>query len=426
VPECEKVKSSVLDDVIKHVAEWQETSSAHEPSKLKLKESAWSEYDPCFTHVSEKTHQHALERRPKKSNISRPMCPDFHNLPAHPAFLAVRVCTLADPVLWTLVRDLLYASMIDRISPIGAGSALISGFPTASHPQHAYYRLQQEWTLRCSAAVFSKTLQLLTLMVHNISRPKNNGDGDGDTSAPCFLAGSQGDVPSVEQRQASFESFLLSPGRLLVKPKREMKKERPFTGGGSGDSTGVRLEAASPETLRTMEEFGIPTRMNFDFFPSEQPSLEQPNERMSEDKEGESKVDKREEEEEEGETPQETSVPLPPLLNTIMDIYDSLSITGTDEDIFNKQSLLWIIGKLEGTLSSKCAEVIEHRMKQELHETRRLEMKEKREKARERAMAAMKKNATAFAAHMEKEVSDVDGGVGDDGDGDDGDVGCTK
>ena len=87
-----------------------------------------------------------------------------------------------------------------------------------------------------------------------------------------------------------------------------------------------------------------------------------------------------------------------------MDIYDSLSSTGTDDDLFNKQSLFWIIGKLELTLSARCGEVIQQRMKQELHEKRRLEMKEKREKAQERAMNAMKKNAAAFIAHLEKEV----------------------
>ena len=426
VPDCEKVKSTVLDDVISQVAEWQEHSSALEPSKLKLKESAWAEYDPCFTHVGEKTHQFALETRPKQSNITRAMCPDFNIIPAHPAFQAVRTCALSDPLLLTLVRDLFYANMIDRIAPMSAGAGLCTDDATATHPQYPYHMLHKEWTLRCSAAVFSKTLQLLTLMVHNLFRLKN--EPNEEESVPCFLAGvneaerleSQSRVPSVQERQDSFESFLLTPGRLVLacpgggqrrdQGDREFGKARSRSSSSSSSTSGGEgnVASSSPNLTseeHTMEEFGIPTTMNFDdLFPLQQLQFPPahsvvPASKGKEEKEMEEEGEGEEEEEEEA-----GCVRLPPLLNTIMDIYDSLSSTGTDDDLFNKQSLFWIIGKLELTLSARCGEVIQQRMKQELHEKRRLEMKEKREKAQERAMSAMKKNAAAFIAHLEKEV----------------------
>jgi len=375
VPECEKVKSSVLDDVIAHVAECQESSNVLEPSKFKLKEAAWAEYDPCFTHVGEKTHHSALELRPKKSNISKPMCPDFNLIPVHPAFLSVRHCTLLDATLMTLVRDLLRAHMIDKLPSFGAGAAI----PPPSHPQYAYFMLQQEWTLRCSAAVFSKTLHLLTLMVHNLSRPKSSPES-GDASSGG--SGGASTAPPLRERQDVFEAFLLRPGKLEVKHRSEMPDP-------DLDNSSSRL--GSFEFRRgSGDEFNVSSPFNFDVETAPITGI-RGSSSLHDSSSDSALVD----------GPQ--LVVLPPLLNTIMDIYDSLSDSGTDEDVFNKQCLLWIIGKLENTLSAECGEVIENRMKQELHEKRRLEMKEKREKARERAMSAMKKNATAFAEHMEKE-----------------------
>lgn len=455
----------MLDDVIAQVAEWQENANALEPSKLKLKESAWTEYDPCFTHVGEKTHQFALEMRPKKSNISRPMCPDFNSLPAHPAFVAVRTCTLSDPILLTLVRDLLYASMIDRVSAVGAGTMFLSSsvLPPSSHPQYPYLVLQKEWSLRCSGAVFSKTLQLLTLMVHNLVRPKNepqsysNGkisEGAKEYSPFCFVGGNadacsgeggedeeegkrkgQTHVPSLRERQELFETFLLTPGSLVLSPATKGTREELFgrrnlgrvlkditptrtrTGsssssisscsgenGDAGFGRGGFNTPSSSSSSSPRGEFGIPPPLVFDVFSSELELSSPQNVGVGGELGGE-REHSIEEKVREGEKKEvEVCVPLPPLLNTIMDIYDSLSCTGSDDDIFNKQSLLWIIDKLENTLSPKCREVIENRMKQELHEKRRLEMKEKREKARDRAMNRMKKNAKAFMEHMEQEV----------------------
>ena len=370
IPECEKVKSTILDDVIGHVAEWQENANALEPSKLKLKETAWAEYDPCFTHVGEKTHLTALELRPKKSNISRPMCPDFNNIPVHPAFNVVRAEMLSDLTLLTIVRDLFYANMIDRISST-TGSSLVK-----SHPHYAYHMLRRDWTLRCPAAVFSKAVQLLTLMIHNIARPK--GDQKLDSSI----------VPTLDNRRECFERFILSPGDLMLKQKKKGKGRVISIGN-------IRIQASSSASAaqRIMDEFGV----NFERFPSDESYFDIAMEESTDE------ADQNGSEETSG-GEDSSHMPLPPLLNTIMDIYDSFSTTGSSEDIFIKQSLFWIIGTLESTLSSKCGEIICSKLKEELHEKRRLEMKEKREKARERAMQAMKKNATAFVEHMEKEV----------------------
>lgn len=350
----------MLDSVISRVAQWLPTSSALEPSKLKLKEAAWAEYDPCFTHVGDKIHQSALELRPKNSNICRPMCPDFSFTPAHSAFRAVRVCMLSDLSLLVVVRDLLYASMLCRLPPVTAHSDS-EDFPPPSHPHYPYYVLQKEWTLRCSDSVFAKSLQLLTLMVHNLSpycMGQKTGQGVGEVDmegvdGASFCSDSEsGRPPTVQQRQHSFETFLMTPGKVKVK-KLTVPQERPEHKAGIFTTTG------SCDQSNTVTSTRITSDVGYDYRPGSLEEIELGIDIDSTDlPEFFSGI---KDEDTAGEV---STVDLPPLLHTIMDIYDSLSSGGSDEDLFNKQSILWIIGKLESTLSSECGGMIEGRMKQ--------------------------------------------------------------
>mmetsp|Transcript_14235 Transcript_14235/g.21295 ORF Transcript_14235/g.21295 Transcript_14235/m.21295 type:complete len:1890 (-) Transcript_14235:130-5799(-) len=303
IPDSDKVKSSLLDNVIDSIAEWLE-GTALEPSKLRLKERAWSEYDPAFPHTLHKTHQAALESRPKLK-YAQPIVPPPPV--AHPAFAAARVLLLSDRALLSVVRDIIYSYTASR-RVVGAAS-------------EAYFYICSEWQLKCSLSGFTKVLQLMTLVMHNAFTVD---------PAPMYLAGydrelcGNAGVPSPADRREMLSSFM-----------RE-----------------------SPDVVASTDRV----------------------------------------------------VTLPPLIVCLMDLHSSLSNAGVDDPI--KQWVLWVISKV-GELCSKCQAIVEERMQKQLDEKRMLELQERRDRARERAMQAMKKSATSFAAHIEGMSDDEDDDVMD-------------
>lgn len=285
VPESEKVKSSVLDSVIEAIAEWQE-GTALEPSKLRLKEAAWAEYDPAFPHASNKTHQIAMETRPKLK-YAQPMTPPPP--PAHPAFVSLRLSILCDPILLTTTRNLVYAFAAIRLPP-----------------SPAFVTVKSQWELQCSTSCFVKVLQLLTLVIHNAFSKEQVPPVDSTSDL-------NDSVPNADERKALLSAFML---------------ECPCTLG---------VDSTNHSTL-------------------------------------------------------------PSMINVLMDLHDSLNSSGGDSHTV--LCLLWIIGKV-GELSLECDKVVDERMNKQLNEKRAIEMKERRDRARAKAMAAMKKSANAFAEHIE-------------------------
>jgi hypothetical protein len=284
IPESEKVKSSVFDSVIEAIAEWQE-GTALEPSKLRLREAAWAEYDPSFSHASNRTHQIAMETRPKLK-YAQPMAPPPP--PAHPAFVALRLTMLCDPILLEIARDLVYAFAASRLP---------------SSP--AFAAVKSQWEMQCSTSCFVKVLQLLTLVMHNAFSKEQAPSAESDAEAES--------IPSAEERKAFLSTFM--------------------------------LECHNP--------LG-PAAVN--------------------------------------------QSPLPSMIDVLMDLHDCFNSSGGDSHTV--LWLLWIIGKV-GELSSDCDRIVDERMSQQLNEKRAIEMKERRDRARAKAMAAMKKSANAFAEHIE-------------------------
>ena len=308
VPESEKVKSSVLDSLIEAIGDWQE-GTALEPSKLRLKESVWAEYDPSFPHASTKAHQVAMETRPKMK-YAQPITPPPP--PAHPAFASLRLAMLCDPILLNLLRDLVYSHVSGRCST-----------------SQGYSDVKNNWALQCSTTCFAKVLQLLTLVMHNAFSKEKEPPEVVRHGSEEDLDGELG-VLSAEERRSALSQFMLEAPNIVIE--------------SNGDDVVVEM---------------------------------------------------------------------PSLIGALMDVHDSLSSGGGELHTF--QWLLWFISKVE-ELSAECEGVVDQRMSSQLNEKRALEMKERRDRARARAMAAMKKSANAFAAHIEGMSDDDDEEEEDDGD----------
>jgi hypothetical protein len=146
VPDSERTKTSVLDEVIAAIGDWQEGSSL-EPSKVKLKETAWLEYDPSFPHAVQQTHQKAHENRPKIKS-AQPYVPQMP--PSHPQFTAFRVGLLANRTLWGLLRTLLLSYLSIRQKKLHI------------------FDLRRYLQLACPLSVFTAAVHLLTLVIHSL------------------------------------------------------------------------------------------------------------------------------------------------------------------------------------------------------------------------------------------------------------------
>jgi hypothetical protein len=279
VPESERAKSSVLDDVIAAVGDWQEGTSL-EPSKVKLKEKAWLEYDSSFPHAVHRSHQKAHENRPKVKS-AQPYAPQMP--PSHPQFTCFRVTFLSNESLW----DVLRMTMLSYLSIRDPKQA------------HRSYDLHKYQLMACPISVFTMSLHLLTLVIHSLFSsevPSVNLQGlDEKTYDPSF-------------RKAQFADYLNEP---------------------------------------------------IDLLPRGEDCLE---------------VDK-----------------CPSFVEILMDLYEYFG--GGDDP--TKHWIFWILSKIT-ELSSECDRVVGERLRQQLDEKRAQELLERRNKARERAMQSMKKNAAAF------------------------------
>jgi hypothetical protein len=277
VPESERSKSSVLDDVIAAVGDWQEGTSL-EPSKVKLKEKAWLEYDSSFPHAVHRSHQKAHEIRPK-IKTAQPYAPQMP--PSHPQFTCFRMTFLCNRTLW----DILRMTMLSYLS--------------IRDPKPRSYDLRRYQLMACPISVFTMSLHLLTLVIHSLFSSEN---------------------PSVN------------------------------------------LQGLNEQTLQSSFR-----KDQFAHYLNEAIDDLSPYDDCSE-------MDK-----------------FPSFVEILMDLYEYF---GSGDDP-TKHWIFWILSKIT-ELSAQCDEVVGERLRQQLDEKRAQELLERRNKARERAMQSMKKNAAAF------------------------------
>lgn len=155
-----------------------------EPVKYVLKPACWSEYDPCFFHLSAPSHQSAAERRPSASGPSHSRCSELESEAA--ALLTACESSPSD----TKSRAE-YHKVLAELSCRGSEgkepvAAPVVGPPAPPHPIYAELRsgvLTDAAMLRfirrviasaltpatpdtCSSILLIRSLHLLTLAVH--------------------------------------------------------------------------------------------------------------------------------------------------------------------------------------------------------------------------------------------------------------------
>lgn len=201
VPETDAIKMQVLDGLIKNVAEYIDSSGSDAP-KLRLKESLWDEYDPCFFHLSNKMHQAAMESRPKLKKSQPIVQPP---LQAHPSFVSLRVNALLDPLLLSIIRDVLYVYAAHKNFSV-------------QNPHHtAYMCIAKQWLFKSSSSCFSMSLQLLTLVIHNaFVKDEDNNSVQSDVL-----------LPLVQERRDILSRFLLESFEIREESIMEFSSMSP-------------------------------------------------------------------------------------------------------------------------------------------------------------------------------------------------------
>lgn len=179
------------------------------PDEWELKESAWSEYDPSFQHISTRAHQHASENRPKqKANATRlPYAP--RPLPAHNLFKRLRRDLTADSTLLACVYRVLHVHC---------------HLPWMVHKDFPGYEAGVK-----SETVLARAIHLLTLGVYAWEEDPASGSADSTS----WRRQGGGGVASV------FENFDRPPtasdwvDKVLLRDPYEIMQRKEYRDGGS-------------------------------------------------------------------------------------------------------------------------------------------------------------------------------------------------
>lgn len=143
----EQARSGLIDEVIEGVANWTQSSEV-EAAQLTLKPECWSEYNPCFSHMSARQHESVVEARPKVTE-PKPLVPP--NLELHNTF--------ANAVP-TILRSLLLRRFLQMMLHVYAASC--------SEDKSRFDKLNP--SIVCSSTDFAHVVQLLTQMTHDINK----------------------------------------------------------------------------------------------------------------------------------------------------------------------------------------------------------------------------------------------------------------
>ena len=141
----EQPRTGLIDEVIEGVGNWTQTSEV-EAAQLSLKPECWSEYNPCFSHMSSRQHESVIEARPKVTE-PEPLVPPNPEL--HPTFRA------AVP---TILRSLLLRRFLQMMLHVYA--------TTCSEQSNRFNKLHS--SIVCSSSDFAHVTQLFTHMIHDM------------------------------------------------------------------------------------------------------------------------------------------------------------------------------------------------------------------------------------------------------------------
>lgn len=287
IPESDKVSSSELDTVISDIAEWIESQSL-EPSKLRLRDSMWSEYDPLFYHANHKAHQAAMEAKPKLK-LAEAIAPAPP--PCHPVFAPLRLQILTDPLTYHLIRDICYMTCHQRT-------------------QQEKYSFVTSWHNPTTSNTFSYAVQLMTLQQHiMLHQPSEEVES-------VFNRVHDASYPSHKDAVKEFCSFILCQPVIL------------FAG---------------------------------------------------------------------------ECITAPCLLDALIDIYEYHY--SAQDDL--QHNLMWLISKIM-ELNDECKAKIESKLEAQINEKKKLDMINKRNKAKEKMMRNMQNKAAAFAQTIGDAEYDTD------------------
>lgn len=293
IPESDKVSSGELDTVINDIAEWIESQSL-EPTKLRLREAVWSEYDPLFFHANHKTHQAALESKPKLK-LAQAIAPPPP--PCHPVFASLRPLLLTDSLTHHVIRDICYITCHQRT-------------------KQDRYRFVLAWHSPTTSNTFSYAIHLMTLQLHVILEQPN------EEVMALYSRVHDASYPAYSDALRDFCSFLLRQPVILFNDE---------------------------------------------------------------------------------------CITAPCLLDTLIDIYEYHY--SAQDDL--QHNLMWIISKIM-ELNDECKEKIVSKLEAQINEKKKLDLINKRNKAKENMMRKMQAKAAAFAETIAGEEDETDDDVEDD------------
>lgn len=341
-----------------------------EPMKLKLKPHLWSEYDPCFLYMIEKQHNKAMDNRPKPT-YAQPICPPCPE--CHSTFAIGRRSLLNSESLLLIVREVVYITAISKYSKVQHNTLdANSSFMEENFYLLSLYYSQRLLRKTSTVTQFLRAIQIITLVVHQF------------TSENC---------KKESHTEATKKKFV---DYLLDRPKR-MKEEDD----NSSDNSDCDLKSygeSIDEQLQSIRRKLAPHKMIV--------------------KQGDKATDEADykKQKTKGSSDRISTIgtidELPSLADVLIDIYlcmdqnssgeQKYSAIGCSGEDVQKHWLLWLLKQFQ-EYSPELKSKIEWRTKHQLDNSLALEKQELRDRARERALKAVKSSADSFAAHIENE-----------------------
>eukprot|EP00981_Chlorochromonas_danica_P001717 scaffold369_cov177-Ochromonas_danica.AAC.50 len=141
----DKLPSQILDSLLLEIAVKNQISALTAPT-YSLRKELWGEYDPCFPHLNDASHQSALEKKPKL-NVAHPIVQPLAT--PHECFSEIRPKILFDPIFLISLRNILHSAAWKRLGLV----------------EYDRQRLL-DVAFDCNDTVLNRALHVLTLAMH--------------------------------------------------------------------------------------------------------------------------------------------------------------------------------------------------------------------------------------------------------------------